>query len=257
MDPVTITSTIAISAATSLVTKGADAPANTLNLLWQATIGRIDPYLEKSIKEHRQNVLKYAEDINQEVNAIPPDKINQSPDIGVLGPALEASKYYVEDEVVRKMFVKLIGAELDLRKSHKIHHSFVDIIRQMNSNDARLLPLLPGIGPLAEIKLSVKNQTKYMRIGPQNILFIPPTVIDNFENNAVSLNNLDRLGLIELDHLCSLQDQSIYEPYKNLSYYQQALKMLSNNSNLFGEVKISKGSFTITSYGELFKSICL
>ena len=257
MDPTTALTAAAISAVTSLVTKGADAPANTLNLLWQATIGRIDPYLEKSIKEHRQNVLNYANDINQEVNAIPQEQINQSPDIGVLGPALESSKYYVEDERVRKMFAKLIGAELDLRKAGKIHHSFVDIIRQMSSNDAKLLSLIPKSGPLAEIRLYIQGQNRYIRVGPQNILLLPPTINDNFQKNAVSLNNLNRLGLIEIDHQFSLTDKSFYDPYENLQYYLQARQTLLNEPTKYSKVDIRKGSFLMTEYGELFKSICL
>ncbi len=256
MDPNTLT-TIGISAATALLTKGADAPAHTLNLLWEATIGRINPYLEKSIKEHRNNVLKYENDIKQEVIGIPPDQINQNPDIGVLGPALEASKYYVENEEVRKMFAKLIGAELDLRKADKVHHSFVDVIRQMSSNDARLLPLLPLSGPLAEIKLYSSDGYSYKRFGPRDILFIPPVIIDNFENNAVSLNNLERLGLIDSDHVRSITNESAYAGYRNLPYYQIAQQELVQNPTKFTRVEIGTGLFNVTTYGELFKSICL
>ena len=256
MDDITLT-TIGISAATALLTKGAEAPANTLNLLWKATIGRLDPYLEKNIKEHRQNVLNYGDDIKQEVDNIPPDQINQSPDIGVLGPALEASKYYVEKEAVRKMFAKLIGAELDLRKADKVHHSFVDVIRQMNSNDARLLPLLPLSGPLAEIRLYISNGHSYQRFGPRDILLIPPTIVNNFENNAVSLNNLERLGLLETNHVISISDESVYAAYRNLPYYQLAQQKLVQNPTEFSKVEVSTASFYITSYGELFKSICL
>ena len=190
MDPNTVITTIGISAATQLITKGAKAPAKTLNLLWEATIGRINPYLEKSIEEHRKNVLKYEDDIKQEITNIPPDQINQSPDIGILGPALEASKYYIENEIVRKMFAKLIGAELDLRKSDKIHRSFVDIIRQMSSNDARLLPLLPLSGPIAEIRLFATDGNHYERFGPRDILLIPPTITNNFENNITPIYTL-------------------------------------------------------------------
>lgn len=257
MDPNTALSTVVIAAATTLFTKGADAPANTLNLLWEATIGRINPYLEKSIKEHRKNILEYENDIKQEVINIPPDQINQSPDISVLGPALEASKYYVENETVRKMFAKLIGAELDLRKADKIHHSFVDVIRQMSSNDARLLSLLPLSGPVAEIRLYSKDGNTYERFGPMDILLIPPRIIDNIENNAVSLNNLERLGIITIDRVRSLTDNANYTAYQNLSYYQNAQQKLAQNPDDFTNVEITKGIFIITPYGELFKSICL
>lgn len=256
MDPNMIATTIGISAATQLMIKGAKAPAKTLNLLWEATIGRINPYLEKSIEEHRKNVLKYEDDIKQEITNIPTDQINHSPDISVLGPALEASKYYIENEEIRKMFAKLIGAEFDLRKSDKIHRSFADIIRQMSSNDARLFPLLPLNGPIAEIRLFDTGGNYYERFGPRDILLIPPTITDNFENNAISLNNLARLGLLELDHVQSILTTS-YDAYISLSYYQEAQQKLSQNPDKYSRVQINTASFVITPYGELFKQICL
>ena len=257
MDPNTALATIGISAATALVTKGADAPAKTLNLLWEATIGRLNPYLENMIEEHNQNVKKYSDAIKQEITDIPPEQINQSPDISVLGPALEASKFYVENEEIRNMFAKLIGSEFDLRKAGKIHHSFVDIIRQMSSNDARLFPKLPRTGPLAEIKVFTKGGDTYLRVGPQYILLIPPDITDNFENNAVSLNNLSRLGLIEISTQFPLTNKAHYAAYETLSYYQQANQILSQDPNTFSKVEISKGAFTFTAYGDLFKTVCL
>lgn len=198
MDPITVS--VATAALTSLATKGADAPAKTLNLLWQATFGRWDEKLKQTVEA---NIRRYAKDIDDEVSKIPNDSINNNPDISVIGPALEASKYYVEKTDVRKMFAKLIAAEFDARSSDKVHIAFVEIIKQMSANDAKLLKILPKVGPLAEFRLYANDRKSYTSLG-KDIIYIPGLIETNFENNAISINNLSRLGIVELSHISSL-----------------------------------------------------
>ena len=255
MDP--LLTTIAVSAATSLVTKGAEAPARTLNLLWQATFGRIDPYLQNMIDKHNQSVRKYSEVINNEIDPIPKEHVNQNPDISIVGPALEASKYYVENETIRNLFAKLIAAEFDLRKARFVHHSFVNVIQQMSPNDAKLLSAIEVNGPLAEFRIYLKGESTYRRIGPRDILLIPPYTKENFENNSISINNLARLGIVEIDRLQSLINVALYEPYKNLDYYQVGQRELNQNPNQFSKFEIEKCSYSFTSYGDLFKKVCM
>lgn len=79
--------------ATSLASKGAEGPAHTLNLLWQATFGRVDKPLEEYLAKRNNDKIKYIEEIDKETSKIPVDKIKQEIDISLVGPALEASKY--------------------------------------------------------------------------------------------------------------------------------------------------------------------
>ena len=50
----------------------------------------------------------------QEVATIPPENI-QEPPLKILGPALEASKYYIEEEELRSMFAKILSSSFDNR----------------------------------------------------------------------------------------------------------------------------------------------
>lgn len=52
-------------------------------------------------------------------------------------------------------------------------------------------------------------------------------------------------------------NESVYAAYRNLPYYQMAQQELIQNPTVFSKVEVSTASFYITSYGELFKSICL
>ena len=246
-------STLAVFAAT-IAKKSAEAPAHTLNLLWKVTFGRWDPWMESIIRE---NIEKYAKDIDDEVSKIPSENINPEPDISLIGPALEASKYYVAKEKARKMFAKLIAAEMDVTKSGQVHHAFVDIIKQMSSNDAVLLKLLPPSGPLCEIKLYNEKGTRYIRLGTADMIYIPDQIENNFTNNAISINNLSRLGLVEIDHVRSLADKAYYEAYKDLMEYQQGLLEFQARPEEHKEIRVDEGLFSLTPFGNLFREICL
>lgn len=251
MDPITVS--VATAALTSLATKGADAPAKTLNLLWQATFGRWDEKLKQTVEA---NIRRYAKDIDDEVSKIPNDSINNNPDISVIGPALEASKYYVEKTDVRKMFAKLIAAEFDARSSDKVHIAFVEIIKQMSANDAKLLKILPKVGPLAEFRLYANDRKSYTSLGKDNI-YIPGLIETNFENNAISINNLSRLGIVELSHISSLVDETIYKAYEAFDEYKQGTKIVQEHPDNYSSMEVSSGSFSITPFGDVFKKICL
>ncbi|MCI7600797.1 MAG: DUF4393 domain-containing protein [Megasphaera sp.] len=251
MDPITVS--VATAALTSLATKGADAPAKTLNLLWQATFGRWDEKLKQTVEA---NIRRYAKDIDDEVSKIPNDSINNNPDISVIGPALEASKYYVEKTDVRKMFAKLIAAEFDARSSDKVHIAFVEIIKQMSANDAKLLKILPKVGPLAEFRLYGNDRKSYTSLG-KDIIYIPGLIETNFENNAISINNLSRLGIVELSHISSLVDKTIYKAYEVFDEYKQGTKIVQEHPDNYSSMEVSSGLFSITPFGDVFKKICL
>ena len=62
--------------------------------------------------------------------------------MSILGPALEASKFYIEEEDIREIFASLLAASFDSSKSSLLHHSFVEIIKQLSPLDARNLKFI-------------------------------------------------------------------------------------------------------------------
>jgi len=255
MDPL-ITSILA-SFLTTMATKGAEAPAHTFNLLWQATFGRWDQPLQDYIQRRNDNLRKYADDIISASQSIPDDCIKSEPNLSILGPALEASKYYIDDETIRKMFANLIAASFDKRSDNDIHHSYVDIIRQMSPNDAVLLSIIKFNGTIATPRLMISEDNYSLINGRRDIVLIPPQIVDDDPNNTISLSNLARLGLVEIDHILAFSNDDMYSLYKQLPIYHRAQQYISTNVTEYKEIKLEKGMFTITPLGESFKKICL
>ena len=106
----------------------------------------------------------------QQVATIPPENI-QEPSLKILGPALEASKYYIEEEELRSMFAKILSGSLDNRKNKILHPSFVEIIKQLDATDAHILKHLKIRNyhesyPIPTMRMILKKEQGYNVILP-------------------------------------------------------------------------------------------
>lgn len=86
--------------------------------------------------EDRYEVLELKKELEKNLNRIPINKL-KVPKMSIIGPAIEKSKYYVGEDIYRKMFAKLIASSIDSQKEP--HHSFVNIIEQLSPLDAKNL----------------------------------------------------------------------------------------------------------------------
>lgn len=125
------------------------------------------------------------------------------------------------------MFAKIIAASMDSRKNGYVQHSFVEIIKQLTPLDVRILKSIEGTQPIVNIAMKKEGQTPTQTVYYD--LFIHP----NFPNNtlnSISVNNLKRLGLINVEYDKSIADTSVYEPFKNLPEYMQVQKICELNT---------------------------
>lgn len=187
----------------------------------------------------------------QEVATIPPENI-QEPPLKILGPALEASKYYIEEEELRSMFAKILASSFDDRKNSIIHPSFVEIIKQLDVTDARILQFFngqnPSIGnPIPIMKAVIRYDSSYKIVFPI-IYFINGT--EGIDELSSSLTNLERLGLLKIEDDTYSTIDSDYDFIRNNFFVQQVLQN-------YPEISLEKMCFSITPLGKNFLEVCL
>ena len=187
----------------------------------------------------------------QQVATIPPENV-QEPPLKILGPALEASKYYIEEEELRSMFAKILASSFDDRKNSIIHPSFVEIIKQLDVTDARILQFLKEQGyvidsPIPCMKAVIKSNNGSTTIFPI-IYFIDGS--EKIDELAPSLTNLERLGLLKIEDDKYSANDSKYDFIRN-NYLVQFL--LEKNP----KISIEKMCFSITPLGKNFLEVCL
>lgn len=242
--------TAAGGAAISSVFKG---PAETFSQLWYYNFGY---KMDIKVRQRKQEVDNlFLKDIVTEVSNIPIDQI-QEPKLSVLGPALEASKYYIDDEELRSLFAKLIAASMDNSKNEVLQPAFVEIIKQMSPIDAKNLINLYDIkdkqNPIVSIILESKDSKNYKEV-------FDHFYIENIGNIshvrvASSLLNLKRLGLIEINYGVFLSDKNRYLSYENHPIINQFKNEYNDDLH---SIKLKKGLIKITNFGMDFCKICI
>lgn len=227
--------------------------SRTFNNLWDITIGnKLEAWNQKSIFKNQQNVEKYKSDCIRKISEIPEDKI-QDPKLSIVGPALEASKFYIEEEEIRNMFSNLIASSMNSDHGD-VPHSFVEIIKQLSPFDAKLLQsFTESENTLVEFALENEKHHTYS-------FYEDVHISQNFtdaDKNAISIINLQKQGLIKILRGLYLTDDSFYEIYKPL---KNQIELINSPLPLVDgfptKLIMKKHKFHLTALGKKFKKIC-
>lgn len=237
----------------------AKSVGETLSSIWDIVFGGIDSYAEK--KQFERSILldQFKTELESKVSAIPDDKL-QEPQLHIVGPSIEASKYYFENKVLRNMFSNLIASSLNSDTLNKAHPSFVEIIKQLSPLDAKNLNTFKDNSnqPIVEYRSIFNDDSKY-NIVKTNI-FLENNCVADIDLIASSISNLLRLGLASVIYGESLIDTSLYEKYNNHPFFIKTRKNLLELKSKHPEFKdliVKKGIITITPFGADFISACL
>lgn len=234
----------------------------TLSDLWSGVFGGISFWSDKKEIERKANLELYKQLIERKLSMIDINNL-QEPKVSIVGPAIEASKYYFEEKQYREMFSNLIASASDKSKCQDVHSSFTEIIKQLEPNDAVWLSsishALEGITPLLKIDM-------VSSIGSHSIdknFSALDDSMDSHKRNAFSIDNLLRLNLISVTYDEEILNENIYKEIEEkyfyidkIKEYSQWAKNISTDSNK-RSIETTEGFASITTYGISFTKICL
>ncbi len=203
--------------------------------------------------------------LEDKVNSIPSDKLC-APPLAVVGPALEASKYYFEESKIREMFASIISASMDSRKVSHVHPAFPIIVQQMSRLDAKNLERLHSSDdmlPICEYQVRCPDDdlgdldlnkallfAAKMRVIRTNILL--ENIEDgNLDERAASITSLVRLGLIDLDYERSIIGFD-YQVFERIPEYLELLEECSSTELPY----VQRGCIGLTPLGKDLCAIC-
>lgn len=270
-------------------------PIESLTQIWTLTFGRFPDNLYQKYKiKQAADLEKYAKEVAKNIEKIPEENIKE-PKMSVVGPALEASKFYMEEDEIRSMFAKLIASSMDKIQSDNIHPSFVEMIKMLSPLDAQNLHYLfhNGDETISKIIINLEKggyQEKYTHIylgNPkcQRNELIEPS-IDNLirlklvdvsyteykmaenaytahlENPlyiALKADVADKINRIksDIDKLSDPQITQIMHNNKILSDNERLALKESLEKNLFKDVELKQGVIQLTALGRNFCKVCL
>lgn len=198
--------------------------------------------------------------VSERLRNVPPENIIP-PALNVAGPALESLRYTGHESSLSDLYANLLAASMDKATASGAHPAFVEIIKQLTPDEAKLVGLFvhPMAFPLLNVEWRFKNPTpernggkdvlvNFSLLGQQAKLEFPdltPTYIDN----------LCRLGLAEVPVMYEYTAKGVYDHLENAPEVLQVKKNIEANPDLTF-VAVRKG-LRVTELGKQFAAICV
>lgn len=193
--------------------------------------------------------------VAEKLKNVPPENLI-SPKANVAGPALEALRYIGHDESLSNLYANLLASSMNKDTANSAHPSFVDIIKQLTSDEAKLLnyflsnkalPLLNG-----KLKLKGGGGITYKK---NFSLFGEKAGVDILENTNSYIDNLCRLGICVIPMYSEYTDKDIYKETLDSPLF---IKLVDDQSGkLEPEVSIEYRILEITDFGRQFLDTCV
>ena len=165
----------------------------------------------------------------------------------------------MDNDELRDMYANLLANSMTSIVKNGVHPGFVDIIKQLSPDEAKILRYFATENIIPTITLRYENNDG------SGI-----SVVKNFSNvgeltqceNQYTVNkyfdNLNRLGLVESSAVMSaLTDKTLYEPLKKQSYIKTRIADSAVKKAGFEKYEIVEGYMSITDYGREFCNICI
>lgn len=206
----------------------------------------------------------YAIELQNKVKTIPADNL-VSPRVNILGPTIDGLKYNLDEEYIKEMFTNILMSDMDDRTQNKVLPSYIEIVKQLSSEDAKTLCLFKKVNslysishivsnaPIIKLKYTTNKTHGYFDYNKDTIL-----ILDEFNFHvldSIVVDNLLRLKLIEIDFSKFLFDQP-YDSIFNAIRKDEQFKALDDPSSVF-KLDYSKGVLELTAFGKNFIDICL
>jgi len=174
-----------------------------------------------------------------------------SPDPAIAVPTIEAMRYTSHKEELREMFVNLLGAAMNSDEIDE-HPSFVEVIKQLSSDECKILKHMQHHDKMPMLKERLKlPQGGELDVFPyfSDVGYL--TGCSFPQKFPEYLNNLHRLGLVDVFYDRYLVDNNFYEDLKKHFAYP---KLNASDGQEFTE---KKSLFVISEFGKIFCKICI
>lgn len=196
------------------------------------------------------------EKVATKLEAVPPEDIQQpKPHIAV--PAIDALRYTGAESELSELYANLLATSMDRVTVYQAHPAFVDIIKNMVPDEARIMRFLASnvSYPLINIKLVDPNDSSFHITHRHISLLGLDAQCDHPTLTPSYLDNLERLGLIHIPALLRLANDELY---KRIEEFPQTKSILETLREIEGKtVELEKIKLEVTDFGKQFMHACV
>lgn len=139
--------------------------------------------------------------LTEKLSKTPPEKI-QSPRMNVAGQILINLPFFKDESELREMFANLLASAMNKEKANSAHPSYVTIIQQLSSDEAKILNWIAHNRMGGRIAFEIINSqgtplNGYDWIENQFIELCRLSAVSNLDLSDAYLENLERLNILK------------------------------------------------------------
>jgi Abortive infection alpha len=193
--------------------------------------------------------------LEQKLAGLSPDKI-AAPASNVAGPALEALRFTEDVPNLREMYANVLAAAMNVDLAQTAHPAFVEIIKQLNPDEARILEVLADkvYRPVIHIAARKKGQSGKRLVSRFQSVLDDEAGISRPDLFPSYIDNLTRLGLVESPLGHSLTEPNVYKPILECPPVAKLLADINATEGM--EADVEQIFLRLTSLGEQFVNVC-
>ena len=206
----------------------------------------------------KQEALQDVEQmVAEKLKSVPPEQIvPPSPRIAV--PTLQNVSITEETEI-RRIYANLLANSMNEVVKNGVHPSFVDIVKQLSPDEAKILGRFSIMKVVPTITLRYENDKgagkdiirSFSDIGELAGCEHPLDINKYF-------NNLVRLGLVErAPALSALTDKSLYETLKKHPHIVSMANKIHFQNDEFNKINYKESYIFLTDFGKTFCEMCI
>jgi hypothetical protein len=192
--------------------------------------------------------------LTEKLSGVSPDRIQQ-PSISIAGPALEAMRFTADAPDLRELYASLLATAMNLDTSDSTHPAFVEMIKQMCPDEAKILRVLANgyYRPRLAIYATVESGSK-KRLVSRNQTMLDEEAGVSSHHTSSYLDNLQRLGLIEMPEDVVIVKDGIYDALESHPFIRQ---MQDDIRQAGEEPQIERSLIRLTDLGRRFIYACV
>ena len=230
----------------------AKSVGNTVSLI-PRTIGVWLGKWEKWVINGEESIRLTAEAVREKAAKIPEEKLTE-PEPYVAIPAIQQLSYCYDSDDLREMYANLLVSSMNSDTKWAVHPSYVDIIKQLTPDEARLLKIIARRNSLPIVDVNLRVQSKGYHTVIHNFSDLIDEICDRPQNSTAYFDNLSRLKLVEIPTGVYLVADDAYTSIEKHSKVAEII-----NANFVDGTKpdIRKKVVEITEFGKAFCKICL
>jgi hypothetical protein len=199
-------------------------------------------------------VMAYARDaVSRRLRRLAPERvISPRPDIAL--PVIAAMR--LSGPELRELFANLLATSMDRATAEKAHPAFVEIIKQLTPDEARIVALLARKAQLPV--LDVREQEPWDPTVRATVLRTFSLIgqeagCQHTDLTPTYIDNICRLGLAEIQHSAIRGSNA----YQELQQQPRVVAVVHELANQRRQAGMHAGTLTITSLGETFCFACV